>query len=85
MYVCIPLLNVIYINFIVDGGWSGWNTHTQCSRTCGDGIMKRARLCDNPEPQNGGKVCPGNDQLVRAVVPRMAVRPEKCNIMPCRQ
>ena len=84
-YVYIPLFNIIYINFIVDGGWSEWNTYTQCSVTCGGGTMKKKRHCDRPEPQHGGKNCSGNDQLIRVAAPRIAVRPEECNTMPCRQ
>lgn len=32
----------------VDGGWGSWSEFTRCSRTCGGGIQKRYRACDNP-------------------------------------
>ena len=48
----------------VDGKWSGWGNWDHfraCSETCGHGVRYRYRYraCDNPEPQNGGKKCPG--------------------------
>ncbi|CAI4221397.1 unnamed protein product [Auanema sp. JU1783] len=42
-----------------DGGWGEWQTWGQCSRTCGGGIQKALRDCDNPRPSNGGKYCVG--------------------------
>ncbi|XP_060593748.1 inactive cell surface hyaluronidase CEMIP2-like [Ruditapes philippinarum] len=44
---------------VVDGGLSDWTKWSKCSVTCGVGIMKRERRCDNPRPANGGKVCEG--------------------------
>ena len=28
---------------------------SSCSRTCGGGVKKTTRECDNPEPTNGGR------------------------------
>nr|XP_050844302.1 A disintegrin and metalloproteinase with thrombospondin motifs 9 isoform X2 [Vespula vulgaris] len=43
----------------VDGEWGHWGSYGECSRTCGGGIKKRYRECDNPPPQNGGNYCVG--------------------------
>ena len=44
--------------FVVDGGWSDWNTG-KCSVPCGGGIKEKFRLCNNPTPSCGGKECSG--------------------------
>ncbi|WAR06501.1 LOW QUALITY PROTEIN: SRPX2-like protein, partial [Mya arenaria] len=43
------------------GKWSTWGNWSECTRTCGDGIVTRKRLCNNPTPDNGGKTCVGED------------------------
>ncbi|XP_075384531.1 hemicentin-1 isoform X2 [Tenrec ecaudatus] len=45
----------------VHGGYSQWSAWRPCSVTCGKGIQKRSRLCNNPLPANGGKSCQGSD------------------------
>ncbi|XP_046609798.1 A disintegrin and metalloproteinase with thrombospondin motifs 20-like isoform X2 [Neodiprion virginianus] len=43
----------------VDGQWGPWGDYGECSRTCGGGIKKKYRECNNPLPQNGGNYCIG--------------------------
>nr|XP_051676343.1 hemicentin-1 isoform X2 [Oryctolagus cuniculus] len=49
----------------VHGGFSQWSVWRSCSATCGRGIQKRSRLCNNPLPANGGKPCQGSDSETR--------------------
>merc|ERR1712001_77127 len=56
----------------VNGQWSKWGAFTKCTKTCGSGIRKRTRRCNNPAPKNGGKTCPG-----------AAVQQQKCNTKAC--
>ncbi|GAB6022212.1 hypothetical protein CHUAL_006347 [Chamberlinius hualienensis] len=44
----------------IDGQWSQWTQWSQCTRTCGSGIRRRIRKCDNPKSQYGGRYCEGN-------------------------
>nr|XP_011420340.2 coadhesin [Crassostrea gigas] len=48
-----------------DGKWSAWGQwghFRHCSETCGHGVRYRYRYreCNDPEPENGGKKCPGS-------------------------
>jgi Thrombospondin type 1 domain len=56
----------------VDGGWSVWSDWEQCSQSCGSGYKSRSRDCNNPMPQNGGRLCTGDH-----------VETVKCNDRPC--
>ncbi|XP_028403035.1 uncharacterized protein LOC114525803 isoform X3 [Dendronephthya gigantea] len=49
----------------VDGGFSDWTAWSSCSKTCGTGLEKTMRSCNNPTPQHGGKICVGEEQLIR--------------------
>lgn len=56
----------------VPGGFSQWSAWRPCSATCGKGIQKRSRLCNNPSPANGGKPCQGSDSEM-----------QNCHQKPC--
>uniref|UniRef100_A0A8C8HMI3 Hemicentin-2 n=1 Tax=Oncorhynchus tshawytscha TaxID=74940 RepID=A0A8C8HMI3_ONCTS len=43
----------------IKGGYSNWEEWGPCSTTCGRGVQERIRLCNNPEPVNGGRSCDG--------------------------
>ncbi|XP_051706363.1 A disintegrin and metalloproteinase with thrombospondin motifs 20 isoform X2 [Oryctolagus cuniculus] len=50
----------------VDGDWGSWGPYSSCSRTCGGGIRITTRLCNRPEPRNGGKYCVGRKMKFRS-------------------
>ncbi|KOC64643.1 A disintegrin and metalloproteinase with thrombospondin motifs 9 [Habropoda laboriosa] len=50
----------------VDGQWGAWGRFSECSRTCGGGVKKKVRLCNNPPPENGGKCCIGDSVKYRS-------------------
>ncbi|XP_045143176.1 A disintegrin and metalloproteinase with thrombospondin motifs 20 [Echinops telfairi] len=50
----------------VDGEWGPWGPYSSCSRTCGGGIKSTTRLCNHPEPRNGGKYCVGRRMKFRS-------------------
>ncbi|XP_062505321.1 A disintegrin and metalloproteinase with thrombospondin motifs adt-1-like isoform X3 [Corticium candelabrum] len=43
----------------VDGKFSSWSNWTFCSATCGGGVRRRVRYCDDPSPSFGGRNCTG--------------------------
>nr|QGN01372.1 female cement gland secreted 3 [Lepeophtheirus salmonis] len=49
----------------INGHWSLWTSWSICSASCGEGLVKRIRLCDNPHPRYGGSSCAGrNEELM---------------------
>ncbi|XP_067391212.1 hemicentin-1 isoform X2 [Emydura macquarii macquarii] len=50
----------------VHGGFSEWFEWRPCSVTCGQGVQKRMRQCNNPLPANGGRHCQGHDTDIRS-------------------
>ncbi|GFY39610.1 a disintegrin and metalloproteinase with thrombospondin motifs 9 [Trichonephila inaurata madagascariensis] len=42
-----------------NGEWGEWQSYGPCSRSCGGGVARSIRECDNPRPTNGGRYCVG--------------------------
>ncbi|KAL7984810.1 hypothetical protein Chor_003380, partial [Crotalus horridus] len=59
---------LVKVPFIVQvhGGFSQWLDWQPCSVTCGRGVQKRIRLCNNPFPANGGRSCMEPDYELRS-------------------
>ena len=57
---------------VVHGGWSSW-TQGSCSKTCGGGLRRYTRSCNNPTPSCEGLSCRGN-----------STHEEACNEFCCR-
>ncbi|CAG5859420.1 unnamed protein product [Menidia menidia] len=49
----------------VQGGWALWSEWSACSRTCGAGVQRAERDCDNPVPKYRGRYCLGERQRYR--------------------
>ncbi|XP_069842937.1 hemicentin-2 [Dendropsophus ebraccatus] len=56
----------VELRVYVNGGFSEWQEWGPCTRTCGQGVQERVRMCNNPPPANGGRPCMGRDVDVRA-------------------
>ncbi|XP_050994845.1 LOW QUALITY PROTEIN: hemicentin-1 [Labeo rohita] len=56
----------------VHGGFSEWMEWGACSVSCGTGLQKRLRQCNNPFPANGGRHCLG-----------LATETRSCQGKPC--
>ncbi|XP_076378705.1 A disintegrin and metalloproteinase with thrombospondin motifs 9 isoform X1 [Megalopta genalis] len=56
----------------VNGQWGEWGSYGECSRTCGGGVQKKYRECNNPPPQNYGNYCVG-----------ARVKYRSCNLEDC--
>ena len=67
---------------IVNGGWGSFKNDSRCSTTCGDGIQKQTKTCDNPKPQNGGEVCRCNGE--KECNGMMATIEVGCNLGKCQ-
>lgn len=63
-------LDAAFVN--IDGEWSEWSTWSRCSVSCGGGVQKRERFCDNPRPTGTGSNCSGHSRAERT-----------CNTNPC--
>ncbi|WAR31220.1 HMCN1-like protein, partial [Mya arenaria] len=47
---------------IADGAWSTWRSWSTCSASCGGGVQRRHRYCNNPAPSVMGHNCAGTDE-----------------------
>ncbi len=61
--------------------WLTFANGTHCSKMCGDGVQIRNRLCNNPEPRNGGKPCPA--QTVQGTANVSSVHVKTCRLRDC--
>ena len=53
-----PLVHFCRISiFSVHGAWGEWEEWEDCTVSCGGGSQLRARKCDRPKPEFGGKDC----------------------------
>ena len=55
-----PLFTLILTYFCiyeVDGGYGNWSLKGTCNVTCGEGLERWSRKCNNPEPKYGGRNC----------------------------
>jgi len=43
----------------VNGEYSEWSDFGECSKSCGEGVERRERQCNNPAPAHGGSDCVG--------------------------
>ena len=68
--------SIIYDSYsAVNGGYSNWTRWSNCSVTCGDGVMTRSHQCNNPSPAGpDAKDCSG-------LGPTEGTR--KCYLKPC--
>ena len=57
---------------VVNGNWGEFSAWSECSQSCGGGIMTRTRKCDDPEPGEGGADCEGESEET-----------DSCNEDPC--
>ena len=57
---------------LVHGQWGQWGSFDTCDKTCGTGMKKRTRSCNNPAPSGGGNDCMGSDSHTL-----------DCNTNPC--
>ncbi|XP_045179206.2 A disintegrin and metalloproteinase with thrombospondin motifs adt-1-like [Mercenaria mercenaria] len=55
-----------------NGGWSDWTGWGSCTATCGPGLRKRHRRCDNPIRSPMGQDCQGSHEDV-----------DMCSLQPC--
>lgn len=45
-----------------NGQWTEWSAWSACSQSCGLAVKSRRRMCGNPSPAHGGRICLGAEQ-----------------------
>lgn len=45
-----------------DGQFTEWSSWSSCSQSCGLAVKSRRRVCGNPAPAFGGKMCIGPEK-----------------------
>lgn len=50
------------------GSWLEWQGWEDCSATCGVGVRRRQRLCDNITHFSFGQTCDGNAEEVELCI-----------------
>lgn len=50
----------------VNGRWTGWDSWSPCTVSCGGGQQERSRSCTNPPPAHGGADCEGPSKEVQS-------------------
>ncbi|CAH3191315.1 unnamed protein product, partial [Porites evermanni] len=68
-----PLQQTSSVYPLVHGNWNSWSSWPNCNKPCNGGSKTRKRLCNNPEPANGGRDCEGS-----------ATESQSCNPNPCQ-
>ncbi|XP_029192648.2 A disintegrin and metalloproteinase with thrombospondin motifs 6-like isoform X2 [Acropora millepora] len=68
----------------VDGNWGAWGEWSACYPSCGGGLTKRVRECNNPAPQRGGSLCGGRGTEYRYCNKRCPPNSEHPRMEQCR-
>ncbi|XP_071953311.1 A disintegrin and metalloproteinase with thrombospondin motifs 3-like [Antedon mediterranea] len=69
-----------------NGAWGPWSAWGPCTKSCGIGVSKKTRRCDNPPPLKGGRRCRGKSKDFRFCNADDCVRPtEDFRELQCRR
>ncbi|XP_059156419.1 uncharacterized protein LOC131941271 isoform X2 [Physella acuta] len=64
-------------NYPIDGQWGIWK-EWDCSPLCNDSRLSRYRVCDEPRPAYGGRLCDGTAKEFKNGTCRRKICPEEC-------
>ncbi|XP_069123085.1 A disintegrin and metalloproteinase with thrombospondin motifs 3-like [Argopecten irradians] len=70
----------------VNGGWGEWAAWGACSNDCGVGLKQRSRICNNPVPMYGGRLCTGDEEKIETCASEVCtsytdVRALQCTVL----